>query len=99
MTQPETSERKAEGQFAGAHGSEALSSVIHERERQEAKWGEQNHKPETWLVILGEEVGEACEATLEMDWNAYRAEMVQVAAVAVAAVEACDRALGVPPSP
>jgi NTP pyrophosphatase (non-canonical NTP hydrolase) len=74
-----------------------LPAVLAERKRQDAKWGVQNHRPELWLVILMEEVGEASEATLEMDWNAYREEMVQVAAVALAAVESCDRA-GVPPN-
>ena len=69
-----------------------------EREAQDKKWGIQNHAPHIWLVILGEEFGEASKATLELDWPAYRAEMVQVAAVAVAAIEACDREMGVPPN-
>jgi len=80
--------------------SVALSNVKHERKRQDAKWGEQNHKPSTWLMILGEEVGEANKAALEAMINGkfqedlivkYRDELVQVAAVAVAAVEAFDR--------
>ena len=78
--------------------SAALEAVSREREQQDKKWGIQNHAPHTWLVILMEEVGEASKATLEMDWPAYRAEMVQVAAVAVAAIEACDREMGVPPN-
>lgn len=75
------------------------ASVLSERKRQDAKWGEQNHLAATWLVILGEEFGEVCQATLEMDWNKYREEMVQVAAVAVAAIESHDRALGSPEKP
>ena len=80
--------------------SVALSNLIYERKCQDKKWGEQNHKPSTWLMILGEEVGEANKAALESMLNGkfqddlimkYRDEMVQVAAVALAAVEAFDR--------
>jgi hypothetical protein len=40
--------------------------VTQERWRQEAKWGERNNVPiAEWLVILGEEYGEACQAALE----------------------------------
>jgi NTP pyrophosphatase (non-canonical NTP hydrolase) len=74
--------------------------VLGERELQDAKWGEQNHDPFTWLAILGEEVGEANKAALEA-WTSggraperlaeYRAELVQVAAVAVAMIQSLDR--------
>jgi NTP pyrophosphatase (non-canonical NTP hydrolase) len=43
----------------------ALTDVIKERSRQDAKWGEQNHSPEMWLTILMEEVGEAAQSILE----------------------------------
>lgn len=36
-----------------------------ERQRQEKKWGVQNHCPKVWLMILAEEVGEANKAVLE----------------------------------
>ena len=42
-----------------------MKSVIAERARQDAKWGEQNHHPLAWLGILTEEVGELAEAILE----------------------------------
>lgn len=76
--------------------SEALSNVLYERKRQDAKWGEQNHQPAEWLMILGEEYGEAAKAALEAQFGGkeiikYRDEMVQVAAVALAAVESFDR--------
>lgn len=64
-----------------------------ERNRQDRKWGEQNHHPVKWLAILGEEEGEACKAVLENSLLEYRAELVQVAAVAVAAIECLDRDL------
>lgn len=93
----------------------ALGEVYAERERQDAKWGEQNHPDGTatgmgeqrmadlarrlcdaahkagqgtWRHILDEEVR---EAFAEADPAKLRAELIQVAAVAVAWVEAIDR--------
>lgn len=90
-----------------------LLAVARERERQNAKWGEQNHPngtsesfaPEalvrqracerafandygTWFHILDEEVW---EAYAESDPEKLRAELIQVAAVVVAWIEAIDR--------
>lgn len=65
--------------------------VSEEREQQDAKWDEQNHTPEHWMIILGEEFGEACESILEECDEAYREELIQVAAVAIAAIESLDR--------
>jgi len=45
--------------------SEALQSVLAERQRQDEKWGEQNHDPFTYLVILIEEVGEFAQDALQ----------------------------------
>lgn len=75
-----------------------LEEVKEERARQDEKWGEQNHHPAEWLMILGEEVGEANKAALEAHFNGvcysdYRKELVQVAAVAVAMIECLDRSL------
>jgi len=71
---------------------QVLQEVAKERERQDAKWGVQRHNPLTWLAILGEEVGEVNKAALEKIFSGkgleeYRAELIQVAAVAVAAIE------------
>lgn len=77
-----------------------LQEVIAERERQDAKWGQTDYEPYEYLMILGEEVGEANKAALEtwfqyegsdIDYSPYRTELIQVAAVAVKAVEALDR--------
>lgn len=76
--------------------------VVQERARQNALWGEQNHDSGTWALILGEEFGEACEAALGARFstnalkakdhaNNLRSELIQVAAVAQAWVEAIDR--------
>ena len=39
--------------------------VYGERCRQRGKWGQQEHDLDHWLVILGEEYGEACRWALE----------------------------------
>jgi len=72
-----------------------------ERFAQDRRWGEQNHGPFQWLSILVEEVGEACQAANkahwnDASWNDYRTELVQVAAVACAAIECLDRHGGHP---
>lgn len=76
--------------------SGAASDVLKERLRQDEKWGEQNHLPETWLAILMEEMGETAQAVLHardgaIRWEHYRNELVQTAAVALAALECFDR--------
>ena len=75
-----------------------LQAVAIERARQDSKWGEQNHGNFVWSAILGEEVGEACMASLELEFGDsenpmanLREELVQVAAVAVAWIECLDR--------
>ena len=94
-----------------------LREVNDERNRQDAKWGEQNHPNGTghsnqkaqaeiardrcddyfsmgigaWDLILLEEVW---EALAESDPEKLRTELVQVAAVAVAWIEAIDRKRG-----
>ena len=70
-----------------------LDEISQERKNQDQKWGEQNHHPVGWLAILMEEVGEASKAALTRDFVLYRSEMIQVAAVAVAAVESLDRGI------
>jgi NTP pyrophosphatase (non-canonical NTP hydrolase) len=78
-----------------ANTAAVLSMVANERARQDAKWGEQKHAPQIWLAILMEEMGEVAKEVADPGTDArafnpyaYREEMVQVAAVAVAAVEA-----------
>jgi hypothetical protein len=66
--------------------------ICGERERQDAKWGVQNHDPRYWLAILGEEFGEAAKAIVQHNGaRKLRAELVQVAAVAIAFIESLDR--------
>ena len=76
--------------------SVVFQSIADERRYQESVWGNQNHTPAEWLLILGEEFGEVCRAAADMKWRGmgvtdYRKELIQVAAVAVAMIECLDR--------
>jgi NTP pyrophosphatase (non-canonical NTP hydrolase) len=76
-----------------------FDEIVAERDRQNAKWGEQNHDPFTYMTVLTEEVGEAAEAALHMKFGGpeaenYRTELVQIAAVAVEMIECVDRKKG-----
>jgi NTP pyrophosphatase (non-canonical NTP hydrolase) len=76
--------------------SETLHDLQAERNRQDDKWGKQDHKPLKWQSILGEEFGEVCKAINEHIFNGapledYYTELVQVAAVAIAAMESAKR--------
>ena len=82
-----------------------VAEILNERSRQDEKWGpvpRLNHTFGRWLKILLEEIGEACEADLEItaldetgwmeiereDWvDATDAELTQAAAVLVAWLE------------
>jgi NTP pyrophosphatase (non-canonical NTP hydrolase) len=79
---------------------EVLKEVIKERQRQDAKWGEQNHFPQYWTGILGEEYGELCEAINETvfdngsekgGYENMKREAIHVAAVAVGFLECLER--------
>ena len=81
----------------------AIMLVDAERSRQDAKWGEQNHAPEKWASILGEEYGEYCQAVNETifdngpeerkkgGYDNLLKELTQVAAVAIAHMECLMR--------
>lgn len=83
-----------------------IRRVADERNRQFQKWGVQMHTPFYWIAILVEELGETSEALLKhyegMDRTSpnllqslvnYRREMIEVAAVAVAAIESVDQTI------
>lgn len=86
--------------MADSRTDDVLAEVRAERERQDGKWGQQNHEPFLWLAILGEEFGESQKAALDARIGAQtgkatledlREELIQTAAVAVAFVECLDR--------
>lgn len=72
--------------------------IYKERERQDFKWGDQSENPSIlWTTVLTEEVGEVAKAVLDFEYQHggteedLRKELIQVAAVAVAWVEALDK--------
>lgn len=68
-----------------------LGEIVKERARQDEKHGDQRTlSKEKWGMILGEEFGEVCNATFSDGVGDLREELIQVAAVAVAWVEAID---------
>jgi NTP pyrophosphatase (non-canonical NTP hydrolase) len=76
--------------------SQLLTDVLNERQRQHAKWGEQNHGVADWILILSEEFGEAAKAANEVrfrnaDPEEYRKELIQTAAVCINALDALSR--------
>lgn len=78
------------------HRPKVIKTISEERERQDVKWGEQNHSDEWWQLILTEEVGEVSQAILHDEFGGkaagqVKAELVQLAAVAVAWLECIER--------
>jgi hypothetical protein len=87
-----------------------LESILAERERQDSLWGgaehDDKHEVRDWIVILARHLGLACydgspsdvchktEATGKYDPARYRRELIRLAAVAVAALEAEERRSG-----
>lgn len=72
---------------------EILEQIKAERDRQDKKFGKQPRflTPSVYIAVLGEEFGEVCRAAIEGNSQNYRVELVQLAAVAVAAIEDYDR--------
>jgi hypothetical protein len=75
----------------------AIAEIQDERERQDQKWGEQNHDAGTWALVLLEEIGEWAKAELHSRFGGSEAgrqrhEAVHAAAVAQAIVECMERA-------
>lgn len=71
-----------------------LMGIIEERAAQDAKWGLQNHSFPEWLVILQEELGEACKEFFDMKYKPqpggaerFKTELIQTAAVITAMLE------------
>lgn len=78
------------------HLPAVFDAIRAERERQNAKWGEQSHDPYTWLAVLGEEYGELSQAILHDTFGGkaagtMRDELLHVAAVACQWLECIER--------
>jgi len=79
--------------------SEIVREILAERDKQDAAWGTPNKTFHTFLVVLQEEIGEACHEwhaehyPTDKDVGSYsglRRELIQVAAVALEMVESFD---------
>lgn len=73
----------------------AIQDVRAERRHQDQKWGhtfDDKNTPNDWVAYITQYAGQA--AQLKFDPTGFRSQMIKVAALAVAAVEACDRAGG-----
>lgn len=73
------------------------STAAHALRGQDNRWGQKDHSPSRWCAILVEEVGKAAQQANKLEWCAadpaeLRAKVISAAAVAVAWVEAIDRA-------
>jgi hypothetical protein len=81
-----------------------INDVIAQHKANLARWGSQvSHTPHEWLGLIAEEAGEAARAANELRWrhdahacvatgqfDAYRRELVDVAATALGAILALD---------
>jgi hypothetical protein len=76
-----------------------LAEVGMERVRQQSIWGVQTHEPSVWLVILGEEYGEACQAWLDETYGAPPGTVIltedQLTAMARLSAKFGDRMKGI----
>lgn len=73
-----------------------IDEIATERQRQDDKWGEQNHDNYRWLTILAEEVGELSRAIIDNEFGGRaagteRTELIQVVAVGIQWLECMDR--------
>lgn len=84
----------------GIQINDLLKEVFEERKRQFAKFGYQNCTPLEWFAILSEEVGEVAKEVVDFHMAGlnltpegskdYRKELLQVAAVALQAIQVLD---------
>lgn len=65
----------------------AIQEILQERAYQLAKWGDQQHEDAWWVVIETEELGEAAKEVFDGKPDELKAEVIQVAAVALAWLE------------
>ncbi|MFA5023344.1 MAG: hypothetical protein WC523_00105 [Patescibacteria group bacterium] len=75
--------------------SSIYNEIREERKNQDNKWGGANnddyHTEETWVVFLVKHLGKAMIFANKWDLIIFRKQMIRVAALAVAAIEWCDR--------
>lgn len=84
--------------FTGIEGFGALQDVLSERKRQDGKWGgpshDDNHTTAEFVQWIEDYAGWARMMDSMQSFDKARRRLVQVAALAVAAVESIDRKRG-----
>lgn len=78
---------------------DVLTHIELERSFQDHKWGVQDRPPLEWALILAEEFGEVAKEANEVHFRGkspenYIEELIQTAAVCVAAIESYYRQAG-----
>lgn len=77
-----------------------FAAIAAERKYQDAKWGgsehDSQHRTWDWLKFIREELREADDAAGRADTKSMKAELVQVAALCVAAIEHVNDYNGIP---
>jgi hypothetical protein len=71
--------------------SKAVHDVMKERHRQDAKWGGPEHDDEHTQKEFETFIEDRLDYGLNVKRKPYRQRMVEVAALAIAALESCDR--------
>lgn len=75
--------------------SKAILSILEEREAQDKQWGgpthDDEHFPADWFHFINRQLGKL--ALPVKDVTSFRRGLVKIGALAVAAIERCDRAL------
>lgn len=66
-----------------------IEKVLEERNRQDKKWGEQNHSAPVWGMIIGEEYGEMCQAINEFGFNPTPETEEQIYTEAIHTMASC----------
>jgi hypothetical protein len=72
-----------------------LTDIDLERDNQNDKWGgpdnDDTHTGFHWVAIFSTHLGKLAHSLWHGDVKRYRQQLVRIAAIAVAAIEACDR--------
>lgn len=72
-----------------------LSEIARERKAQDAKHGgpenDDHHSTEDWALFLAHHLGQTVRAIVDGNEAGYRQELIEMAALSVAAIEAFDR--------
>lgn len=66
-----------------------IADVLAERKRQDEKWGEQDHRADTWVSIIGEEYGEMCKAVNEFGFDPKEETISDIYTEAIQTMASC----------